>query len=93
MAIAPRAHPRLHGFATVSIADVAGGLMFAISSGYAALAGLAALGLPLLDGDAREGRRPPAAARWAAYGFPLVVLAVLALAVLLVMIPMEKPAG
>jgi hypothetical protein len=83
----------LHGFATTSIADVAGGLMFAISSGYAALAGLAAVGLPLLDGDAREGRHPPAAARWAAYGFPLVVLAVLAFAVLLVMIPMEKPAG
>jgi len=83
----------LHGFATVSIADVAGGLMLAISSGYAALAGLAAIGLPLLDGDAREGRRPPAAARWVAYGFPLVVLAVLAFAVLLVMVPMEKPAG
>ena len=29
----------LHGFATTSIADVAGGLMFAISSAYAALAG------------------------------------------------------
>ncbi len=83
----------LHGFATVSIGDVAGGLMFAISAGYAALAGLVAVGLPLLDGDAREGREPPAAARWSAYGFPLVVLAVLALAVLLVMIPMEKPAG
>jgi hypothetical protein len=83
----------LHGFATVSIGDVAGGLMFAISSGYAALAGLAAVGLPLLDSDAREGRRPLAAARWAVYGFPLVVLAVLAFAVLLVMVPMEKPAG
>lgn len=83
----------LHGFATVSIAEVAGGLMFAISSGYAALAGLAAVGLPLLDRDAREGRRAPAAARWAALGFPLVVLAVLALAVALVMIPMERPAG
>ena len=67
--------------------------MFAVSSGYATLAGLAAVGLPLLDGDTREGRNPPAAARWAAYGFPLVVQAVLALAVLLVMIPMEKPAG
>jgi hypothetical protein len=43
--------------------------MFAVSSGYAALAGLAAVGLPLL------------------------VLAVLGLAVALVMIPMEKPAG
>jgi hypothetical protein len=83
----------LQGFATVSIAEVAGGLMFAVSSGYAALAGLAAVGLPLLDGDAREGREPPTAARWSAYGFPIVVLAVLALAVLLVMIPMEKPAG
>lgn len=83
----------LHGFATVSIAEVAGGLMFAVSSGYAALAGLAAVGLPLLDRDAREGRQPPAAARWAAYGFPLLVLAVLTLAVALVMIPMEKPAG
>jgi hypothetical protein len=83
----------LQGFAAVSIAEVAGGLMFAISSGYAALAGLAAVGLPLLDHDARQGRRPPAAARWAALGFPLVVLAVLALAVALVMIPMEKPAG
>ena len=83
----------LQGFATVSIAEVAGGLMFAISSGYAALAGLVAVGLPLLDHDARQGRRLPAAARWAAVGFPLVVLAVLALAVALVMIPMEKPAG
>jgi hypothetical protein len=81
------------GFATASIDDVAGGLMFAISSGYAALAGLAAVGLPLLDGDARDGRRPPAAARWAAYGLPLVVMAVLALAVLLVVIPMERRAG
>jgi hypothetical protein len=83
----------LQGFATVSIAAVAGGLMFAVSSSYAALAGLAAVGLPLLDRDAREGRQPPAAARWAALGFPLVVVAVLALAVALVMIPMEKPAG
>jgi len=83
----------LHGFATTSIADVAGGLMFAISSAYAALAGLAVVGLPLLDRDARERGRTPAAARWAAYGFPLVVLAVLALAVLLVTIPMERPAG
>jgi len=83
----------LHGFATTSIADVAAGLMFAISSGYAALAGLAGVGLPLLDGDARQGRRTPAAARCVAYAFPLAVLAVLALAVLLVMIPMEKPAG
>jgi hypothetical protein len=83
----------LHGFATTSIDDVAGGLMFAISSGYAALAGLAAVGLPLLDQDAREGRRPAAAARWVAYGFPVVVLALLAFAVLLVLVPMEKPAG
>jgi hypothetical protein len=83
----------LHGFATTSIADVAGGLMFAISSSYAALAGLAVVGLPLLDRDARRGGRTPSAARWAAYGFPLVVLAVLALAVLLVTIPMERPAG
>ncbi len=83
----------LHGFATASIGDVAGGLMFAISSGYAALAGLAVLGLPLLDRDAREGHRPPAAAQWALYGFPLVILAVLAFTVLLVMVPMERPAG
>jgi hypothetical protein len=83
----------LQGFARVDIGEVAGGLMFAISSAYAALAGLAAVGLPLLDADAREGRHPPAAARWAAYGFPLLVLAVLAFAVLLIMIPMEKPAG
>jgi hypothetical protein len=83
----------LHGFATVSIGDVAGGLMFAVSSAYVALAGLVAVGLPLLDRDARQGRRTPAAARWAALGFPLVVLAVLALAVALVMIPMEKTAG
>jgi hypothetical protein len=83
----------LHGFATVSVAEVAGGLMFAVSSGYATLAGLAAVGLPLLDRDARQGHQPPAAARWAALGFPLVVLAVLTLAVALVMIPMEKSAG
>jgi hypothetical protein len=67
--------------------------MFAISSGYAALAGLAAVGLPLLDQDAREGHPPAAAARWAAYGFPVVVLALLVFTVLLVMVPMEKPAG
>ena len=83
----------LHGFATVSIADVAGGLMFAISSGYAALAGLAVGGLPLLDRDAREGRRPHTAARGVAYGFPLIVLLLLVVTVLLVMVPMEKPAG
>ncbi len=67
--------------------------MFAISSAYAALAGLAVVGLPLLDLDRRRGGRTPAAARWAAYGFPLVVLALLAFAVLLVTIPMERPAG
>jgi hypothetical protein len=83
----------LHGFATVSIGDVAGGLMFAISSGYAALAGLAIVGLPLLDRDATEGRPTPAAGRWAAYGFPLVVLLLLVVTVLLVMVPMERPAG
>jgi hypothetical protein len=52
-----------------------------------------ALGLPLLDGDARAGRPTRAAARWAACGFPLVVVAVLVFAVLLVMVPMERPAG
>jgi hypothetical protein len=83
----------LHGFATTSIGEVAGGLMFAISSGYAALVGLAVLGLPLLDWDAREGRRPPAPARWAVYGFPFVVVVLLVFTVLLVMVPMEKPAG
>jgi hypothetical protein len=83
----------LHGFATVSIDEVAGGLMFAISSGYAALAGLAVVGLPLLDRDGGTVRQPPAAARWAALGFPLVVLLLLAFTVLLVMVPMEKPAA
>jgi hypothetical protein len=83
----------LHGFATVSIEDVAGGLMFAISSGYAALAGLAVVGLPLLDRDTREGRPVPAAARGAVCGFPLVVLLLLVVTLLLVMVPMEKPAG
>ena len=83
----------LHGFATVSIDDVAGGMMFAVSSGYAALTGLAVVGLPLLDRDAREGRRVPGAARGAACGFPLVVLILLVVTVLLVMVPMEKPAG
>lgn len=83
----------LHGFAVPSIADVAGGLMFSISSAYAALAGLAVVGLPLLDADARGGRPTPAAARWTAGGFPLVVLAVLLLSVLLVIVPMERPGG
>jgi hypothetical protein len=83
----------LHGFATRSIDDVAGGLMFAISSSYAALAGLALAGLPLLDGDAREGHGPAAAARRAALVFPLVVLLLLTFTILLVMVPMEKPAG
>lgn len=83
----------LHGFATVSVDEVAGGLMFAISSGYAALGGLAVVGLPLLDRDAGEGHEARAAARGAALGFPLVVLLLLAFTVLLVMVPMEKPAG
>jgi hypothetical protein len=83
----------LHGFATVSIDEVAGGLMFAISSAYAALGGLAVIGLPLLDRDAGEGREARAAARRAALGFPLVVLLLLATTVLLVMVPMEKAAG
>ena len=83
----------LHGFATVSIDEVAGGLMFAISSGYAALGGLAVAGLPFLDRDAGAGRKARAAAHRAALGFPLVVLLLLAFTVLLVMVPMEKPAG
>ena len=47
----------LHGFATVSIDEVAGGLMFAISSGYAALGGLAVVGLPLLDRERGQAER------------------------------------
>jgi hypothetical protein len=83
----------LHGFTAVSVEDVAGGLMFAVSSGYAALAGLAAVGLPLLDRDARGGLRPSVAAHAAVAGFPVVVLLLLALAILLAVVPMEKPAG
>jgi hypothetical protein len=82
----------LHGFATTSIEEVAGGLMFAISSGYAALAGLALVGLPLLECDALGGRRPPAAARRAVLGFPVVVLLLLALTILHVLVRMERPA-
>jgi len=83
----------LHGFATVSIDEVAGGLMLAVSSGYAALAGLVVVGLPLLARDRRAGLRPPPAARRALLGFPVVVLLLLALNILLVLVPMEKPAG
>jgi hypothetical protein len=83
----------LHGFATASIEDVAGGLMFAVASAYAGLAGLAAVGLPLLDRDARGGRRPPAAAHAAVAGFPVVVLLLLALTILLAVVPMEVPTG
>ena len=59
----------------------------------AALAGLAAVGLPLQARDRRAGLRPPPAARRAILGFPLVVLLLLALTILLVLVPMEKPAG
>jgi hypothetical protein len=83
----------LHGFATVSIEDVAGGLMFAISSGYAALAGLAGVGLPLVAGDLREGRRAPGAVRTAVLSFPVVVALLLAVTILLAVVPMEKPGG
>jgi hypothetical protein len=83
----------LQGFATTSVADIAAGLMFAISSAYATLAGMAVVGLPLLDREAREGRETPAAARWTVCVFPLVVLALLVLTVLLVLVPMERPAG
>jgi hypothetical protein len=80
----------LHGFATRSIDDVAGGLTFALSSGYAALVGLAAAGLPLLDRDARRHHEAPAAARWTPWVFPLVVLACVFLTILLVAVPIEK---
>jgi len=83
----------LHGFATVSIEDVAGGLMFAISSGYAALAGLAVVGLPLVASDLREGRRASGAVRLAILGFPVVVALLLAVTILLAVVPMEKPGG
>jgi hypothetical protein len=83
----------LHGFATVRVEDVAGGIMLAVSSGYVALFGLLAIGLPLLDRDLREGGEPPAVARWVAVAFSLLVIAVVVLAVILVMVPMERPAG
>jgi hypothetical protein len=83
----------LHGFATVNIDDVAGGLMFAISSAYSALAGLAVAGLPLAARDTGHGRRDESAVRAAVLGFPLLVLVLLSVTILLALVPMEKAAG
>jgi hypothetical protein len=68
-------------------AIVAGGLMFAISSGYAALAGIALIGLPLVASDMREGRKSPGAVRAALLGFPVVVALLLAVTILLATVP------
>ncbi len=85
----------LHGFLTIRIEDVAGGLAFAISSCCAALVGLAALGLPLEDRSFVEdaGSMKSAATRWAWYGYPLFALLVLVITVLLVMVPIERKVG
>lgn len=83
----------LHGFSTVRIADVAAGLMLAVSSGHAALLGLVVFVLPMLDRDSPEDLRSHVLAHRAACAFPLLVLAVLLVTVVLVMVPMEKAAG
>ena len=84
----------LRGFATVRIEDVAGGIMLAVSSGVRRA--------PRPPGDrpaaprprpARTGGEPPAVVLWVAVAFPLLVIAVVVLAVILVMVPMERPAG
>ena len=79
-----------HGFATARIADVAGGLTFAISSSYAALAALLVVGLPLADRAVARERAPGTAVRRVAWGFPPFALLVVALTVLLVMVPIQQ---
>jgi hypothetical protein len=85
----------LHGFTIRSMEHIAGGLMLMTASCFAALVGMATIGLPLQDRAFLSGRRPGGlpASRFAAYAFPLLALFVLVLTGALVMIPFEKPAG
>lgn len=80
-----------HGFGIASIERVAGGLTLSVGSGFAALVGLAAIGLPHLDRAPEEDTGSPG--RVAAWVFPALVLAVLAIALALVLVPMERAAG
>jgi len=84
-----------YGFSITRMEPVAGGLTLAIGSCFAALVGLAAIGLPSLDRAPDGETEGPlgAASRIAAWAFPAVVLAILVLAVALVLVPMERVAG
>jgi hypothetical protein len=77
----------LQGFSQMSIAAVSEGITFMISSCFAGFIGLLAIGLPLQDrSQNRQGMKP---SRLVWYGFPIVALLILALATLMVMVPIK----
>jgi len=77
----------LQGFSQASIAAVSEGITFMISSCFAAFAGLLAIGLPLQDRS--HNRRGMSLSRVIWYGFPIVTLLLIALAILMVMVPIK----
>ena len=77
----------LQGFSQASIAVVSEGITFMISSCFAALVGLLAIGLPLQDRS--HNWRGLTLSRLVWYGFPVVTLLLIALATLMVMVPIK----
>jgi hypothetical protein len=77
----------LQGFSQGSIGAVAQGIIFGISSSFAAHFGLLAAGFPLQDRS--NFRRGIALSRVVWYGFPILTLLLIALATVLAMIPIK----
>ncbi|MBZ5497025.1 MAG: MotA/TolQ/ExbB proton channel family protein [Acidobacteriia bacterium] len=77
----------LQGFSTASIAAVSEGITFMISSCFAGFVGLLAIGLPLQDRS--HNRRGLSLSRLVWYGYPVVALLLVALATLMVMVPIK----
>ena len=80
------------GIAGRVIGTVSAGITFVIASSFMAMLGMMLVGAPLEDRLVKKGRmdKPSALSRAAVYGFPLLALIFLVVALVLVITPMKK---
>jgi len=82
----------LLGMAGKVISTVSAGITFVIASSFIAMLGMMLVGAPLEDRLVKRGRmdKPSGLSRAAVYGFPLLALIFLVVALLLVITPIKK---
>jgi flagellar motor component MotA len=82
----------LLSFASRKIYLVSAGITFVIASSFVAMLGMMIVGGPLEDRLVKQGRmdKPSGLSRAAVYGFPLLALIFLVVALILVITPMKK---